>query len=363
MTSGYRPYIGGIEVFLAKLGPALVERGHEVGVLTSHGYMDLPDSETIDGVRIERAPFTEALVAEDPRMVLAGIRRSAAFLRDFAPDLVHLHFSDAVVFFYLRSAAAHPAPLVITFHLSPPPEVHDAHGALREALGRAARITAVSQATLDDVLAHATGGGELASVIPSGVDPPPGDPTPPPEDPPVVGAAGRLVPEKGFDILVDAVPELRERVPGVRVRIGGDGPEREALAARAERLGVADSVELPGWLEPGEINAFFGRASVAAVPSRWQEPFAITALQAKMAGRALVASRVGGLPEMIEDGRTGLLVEPEDAGALTGALAELLLDPGRGAAMGLAARERAVRLFGFERSLGEFERVYAEALG
>lgn len=357
-SPGYRPYIGGIEVFLAGLAPALAERGHEVCVLTAHGAMDLPDSEVIDGVRVERLRYSEGLVASDPRQILGAIRRAADVRRDFAPDVVNLHFSDATIFFYARSAAAHPAPMAMTFHVSPPRVLEDKRGAMWESLGGAARVTACSQATLDDVLALMPEKREAASVLYNGVEPPPGQPGPPSFDPPVVATAGRLIREKGFDVLVAAMPALRERVPGARLRIAGDGPELDPLRAQVERLGLGDCVELPGWVAPDEIHTLFEGASLVAVPSRWREPFCIVALQAMLAARAVVASDVGGVPEVVAAGETGELVPMEDPGALAAAIAARLAEPAETARMGERGRERALARFTMERSVNEFERLY-----
>jgi glycosyltransferase involved in cell wall biosynthesis len=98
--------------------------------------------------------------------------------------------------------------------------------------------------------------------------------------------------------------------------------------------------------------------SVVAVPSRWDEPFGLVALEAALMARPVVAARVGGLPEVVEDGRTGLLVEREDAHALAEALVCLLRDPAAADRMGVVARARASALFGWDRCVNEYERLY-----
>jgi glycosyltransferase involved in cell wall biosynthesis len=359
--NSYRPQIGGVEVFLAELAPALIERGHEVSVLTDLRGPD-PEHEIIDGAEVRRLPFTRALAAESPAELIRTSRQAAEAVREIAPDVVHLHFFDAGVFFYLRAAAAHPAPMALSFHLSPPPYLRERRdGALRKVMLAAGRITACSQPILDDALYVVPDVADRASVLPHGLAIPDLDAGAPPPDP-VVFAAGRLVEEKGFDVLIDALPALREAVPGARVVIVGDGPERPVLAARARVAGVGDAVALPGWVAPQEMYGEIAAAPVTSVPSRWREPFCLVALQAAMMGRPAVASRVGGLPEVVIDGETGVLVDRDDPPALAEELAALLRDRGRTEQLGRAARSRAVRDFSIGRCAERYEALFEELL-
>ena len=135
----------------------------------------------------------------------------------------------------------------------------------------------------------------------------------------VVGAVGRLVPEKGFDVLIHAMVELAD----AELVLMGDGPARAELEDLARRLGVRDRITFTGWVEPPW--AVRQRCDVLAVPSR-VEGFGLVAVEGLLAGIPVVASRVGGLPEVIEDGVTGLLVEPGDSGSLARALGVLAAD-------------------------------------
>jgi glycogen(starch) synthase len=103
------------------------------------------------------------------------------------------------------------------------------------------------------------------------------------------------VPEKGFDVAIDAMPSVLATHPAARLTIAGDGREREALQRRAERLSVSHAVELPGgWLR--RRPALIARSSIVLMPSRWREPFGLVALEAAQGGRPIVATRRGGLP-------------------------------------------------------------------
>jgi glycosyltransferase involved in cell wall biosynthesis len=158
-----------------------------------------------------------------------------------------------------------------------------------------------------------------------------------------VAALGRLSTWKGQEVLVDAVA----RLPGAVALIAGDawrGDERHAreLVARAAALGAADRVRLLGFRD--DVGTVLGAADVVAVPSTAPDPLPNSALEAAAAGCCVVAADHGGLPEIIRDGETGVLVTPRDATALADALAALREDPARlhrlGAAAATDVRER-----------------------
>jgi len=148
----------------------------------------------------------------------------------------------------------------------------------------------------------------------------------------VVGAVGRLAPEKGYDVLIQAMVELS----GCRLVLLGEGPERVPLTALACQLGVEDRIQMAGWVAAPWTSRF--RFDVMAVPSII-EGFGLVAVEALLAGMPVVASRVGGLVEILRDGETGLLVEPGDAAALGHALRGLLGDPAGRSAMGRRGRD------------------------
>ena len=360
-ANSYRPRIGGVEVFLSELAPALQARGHEVRVITDRGPDGTPDREEIDGVPVERLGFNGALASGRPAEVLAVGAQALRSVQAFDPDVIHLNFSDATIFFHLRASAREPRPTVLTFHLSPPADLRGRRdGVLHRSLAAAAAVTACSRAVLTDALEVAPERAEAASVIPNGLRPPPAEPVPAPPAP-VVFAAGRLVEEKGFDVLIDALPELIRAVPEARLVLAGEGPERDALAARARRLGVDGRVDFRGWVAPEAIDPAIRAATAVAIPSRWREPFCLVALEAALAGRPAVASRVGGLPEVVVDGQTGLLVGREDPGALAAALARGLGERALAERLGTAARARALAEFGIDRCAERYEAVFAEA--
>lgn len=188
-------------------------------------------------------------------------------------------------------------------------------------------------------------------VVPNGVDPgrfpdglPPARPGPPGSF--TVGFVGTLKPWHGLPVLVDAFARLHARRPGVRLLVVGDGPEREALRAELSGRGLLDAAELCGAVEPARIPGLLASMDVAVAPYPALEPFYFSPLKVMeylAAGRAVVASRIGQLPELLDGGRCGLLVAPGDAGELAQALDDLACDPCWRARLGQAARQRALR--------------------
>ena len=149
-------------------------------------------------------------------------------------------------------------------------------------------------------------------------------PSPVPSDGYVLGV-GRLVPEKGFDVLIDAVGTLEES-SRPQVVVIGNGPEREVLVKKAAQAGV--DLHLPGAVSPTELGHWYQRSRIVAVPSI-REGFGLVAAEAAAAGRAVVASAVGGIPEVVVDGLSGILVRPGNVEDLAAALQSV--DPRWGA--------------------------------
>ena len=182
-----------------------------------------------------------------------------------------------------------------------------------------------------------------------------------PEDS-VVAVVGRLEPAKGQRDAIMAFAEVRRAVPRLRLALlGGSAPyelpEAADLRRLAADLGVAECVGI-GFVPPDEMPAAIASATLILAPSRIYEGFCKPAAEAAAAGRPVVATTVGALPEVVADGLTGLLVPPSDPTALARAMIDLLADDARRAAMGVAARERARARFTLERSVRAYADLY-----
>jgi glycogen(starch) synthase len=128
------------------------------------------------------------------------------------------------------------------------------------------------------------------------------------------------------------------------------------------KLGVAEHVTFLDWVSPDRVLELMNKATLVIVPSRWPEPFGLVALEAAMMGRPVVASAVGGLPEIVEHGVSGLLVPPNDHEALAAAVDKILRDPSAARLLGPTARQRARAVFDFAAFVDAYEQSYATVL-
>jgi glycosyltransferase involved in cell wall biosynthesis len=177
---------------------------------------------------------------------------------------------------------------------------------------------------------------------------------------PVVGAVGSLLQLKGYDLLLEAFAMVRrDGRADARLVVLGEGPERQALAATARRLGLAEAVRFAGFVpDPLPVMARF---DVLAVPSS-SEGCPRSVLEAMFLGCPVAAFAVGGLPELVDHGRTGVLVHERDPRRLADALMMLLGGGERRRAMGAAARQRVAERFSADRYVAEVDKVLTEVL-
>ena len=167
-------------------------------------------------------------------------------------------------------------------------------------------------------------------------------------DRPVVVCVSRLVPRKGQDMLIRALPMIRQRIDGVALVIVGGGPYRSTLHRLAHRYAVAEHVVFTDGVPGAELPAHHAMADVFAMPCRTRgagldvEGLGIVYLEASATGVPVVAGRSGGAPETVRDGETGLVVDGWDLGEVAAAVSNILADPGRAARMGAAGRRWVV---------------------
>jgi glycosyltransferase involved in cell wall biosynthesis len=172
---------------------------------------------------------------------------------------------------------------------------------------------------------------------------------------------GRIEAAKGVAELLDAVAPLAPRFPALRLVLAGSG-DLAAWRRAAHERGVGDRVELTGWLDAGAREAHLARAAVFCLPSH-AEGLPMALLEAMAWGRAVVASRVGGIPEAVREGENGLLVPPHDAPALAAALARVLDDAGLRARLGERARMTVAQHYSTEAVCGRLAAIYNDLAG
>lgn len=175
----------------------------------------------------------------------------------------------------------------------------------------------------------------------------------------LVGAVGRLVPIKNIPLLLEAAVIVRRRHPAVRVVLVGDGELRADLEARAAALGLADAVTFAGWRR--DLPSVYADLDAVVISSD-NEGTPASLIEAMATGCPVVATRVGGVPDLVADGETGRLVPPADPDALAGALLALLDEPERTARMAELARKQALERYQAQRLVADVDRLYRELL-
>jgi glycosyltransferase involved in cell wall biosynthesis len=348
------------------VGPASAEPGFRAGAAAWAASPASPASPSRPG----EIAFHRAEISDRPRPLhdLAVVARLRRLLRQAGPDVVHAHGVRAGAFAALVLGPARPGRrpvLVVTVHNAPPPgrAGRAVFGLLERICAR--RAGAVLCASAD--LAGRMRRRGAARVVEFDV---PALPAPAPSADavararadfgaggrPVVLAAGRLAPQKGFDVLVAAAAQWRDRDPAPRLAIAGTGPLAAELTAAAARSG-ADLVLLG---ERDDVPALLAAADVVAVPSRW-EARALIVQEALRAGVPVVATRVGGTAALTGPD-AAILVPAEDPAALADAILAVLDDPALAARLSEAARARAAELPSAADAVAAAQAIYQDLL-
>jgi glycogen synthase len=356
-TDYFWPAIGGAEVFALNLLRGLQGRGIEFEVVANSTETAPADAALPDGLAVHRLPIRTALSRHDPLAAAALRRTIVELLARLQPDLVHeISLGPSDVFVHdarLRTRV----PCLVTLQQHIPRHLLSADATIGRALRAVEWIVACSHAVRAELLEAIPEVAGRCSVIHNALPDADHRPVLPPPRSPRLLCLGRLVEQKGFDVALQAFAAARAAVPGVRLVIAGDGPERGPLEARARQLGVAEEVDFLGWVHPQQTGALIDSATAVLMPSR-REPMALVGLETALRARPLIATRVGGTIELVADGESGLLLAVDDAPALSRAVVRLLRDPAAAAAMGGAARARALRLFPWHAHLAAYLALY-----
>ncbi|MHA3701428.1 glycosyltransferase family 4 protein [Jatrophihabitans sp. YIM 134969] len=372
--------VGGLGRHVDGLSRALAAGGTSVEVVT-RGAPEVPAQETRDKVEVLRARADEIEVGFAVESLLAWASSAdhallrAALPRVLAnpPDVVHAH-DWLVAQSAVTLAQAAGVPLVTTIHAT---EWGRHRGHLTTPLRRAVdsverwlvhqseRVVVCSQAMRSEVVDRLGADPARVDVVTGGVD---ADawggrrPARAPGRPPVLLFAGRVEWEKGLQTVVEALPALRRAVPGVTLRVAGDGAYLDEVRALARRRRVASAVTWLGRRSDTDLAAEYRAADVVVVPSLY-EPYGLVALEAAAAGTPRVVAATGGLAEQVRDGVSGVVVEPGDVAAWVAALRSVLADPDRARRLAAAARRDARRRHGWDVVAAATSEVYARALG
>lgn len=348
------PNVGGVEVLATKLLVALREHGYEFRVVTPLRDPALPMTDHYEGIPVHRLPF--AVDANNIDQVMRLRQRITKLKREFAPHLIHINAVSMSDFFHLTTASAHPAPLLVTLHGQWEDQLDSVVG---HTLRNATWVVGSSVAILQRGQKLTPGVATRSSIIPNAVETPTVLPQPLPRHEPRVLCLGRLVWYKGFDLAIYAFALVTKRFPQARLIIAGDGPMRTDLERQAAELDLTHAVEFIGQVAPENVLHLINSVNMLVLPS-WGEGLPVVALEAALMARPLVATRVGGLPEIVEHGKTGWLIERNDGEGLAEAISFLLGHYESATQMGCAARRQVQKTFSFERCVTAYDTLYQQ---
>jgi len=368
LPSSFAPHIGGVEEMTAGLARELQKRGHNVLVVAPLWPQTLPESEVIGGIQVRRQEYPAP--AKDWQALLRFLRRAPAALKTltqalnrFGANVINVHCLGPNALYGRWAARRLNLPLVASTHGE---FQGDDTSAAKSAFSRWTRrtcieaagcVTACSQYTLNNIPFAIRC---EAIVIPNAVDLAEADRQEGMIEPGFIFTAARLSYTKGIDLLIKPFAKCQLAVDA-RLWIAGDGPQRGELEDLARSAGLDDRCAFLGALPRNEVARLMGSCTFYVSPSR-EEGFGISNLEAMAAGKAVLATRVGGVPEVVLDGETGILVLPEDVDALAEGIRRLADDPALRERLGAAGRERA-RLFSWDAVTERYLEVYGKVCG
>jgi glycosyltransferase involved in cell wall biosynthesis len=351
--------VGGAEQHLLQLLPALRERGVDARFLSLDAGDDAP---RFHQALIDRdVPWTSVPCGPDvsPRLAVSVV----GAIRAERPDLIHTHMVHADVYGSVGARLLR-RPFLSTRHNDDRYLLGPFRHVDRAFMEQARAIIAISDAVRAFHVSAGLPENKLVTIH-YGLDEPPREPSETkPADvgvrpgAPLVVAVGRLIEQKDHATLLRAFARVHETRPDARLAILGWGRLEGALRAQIGELGLDDAAFLLGRVEPRD---WLERADVFVHTSRW-EGFGIVLLEAMLSGLPVVATRVSAIPEIVHDGRTGVLTAPGDDGAIAAAIVELLDSPARRAELGAAGRRRAREEFSVARMAERTIAVYESVL-
>ena len=365
--------------FVLRLARALASEDVTVRVVAP-GARGLASSESLGGVHVDRfryAPRRFETLAYGGNMAAqvrdswsakvtlvgflgAEFRAGVRARREFQPSLVHAHwwFPNGIAATWVARMGS--IPLVTTLHgtdVRMARSISASRPAFRHVMQHSSAVTAVSRWLAAEAQSIVSTRPPIVAPMPVATELFMADAT-------VARSrrllfVGRLMPQKGIDVLIDAL----SRLPAdVGLDVVGDGPDRPALEARASELGVSDRVHFHGAVKQYTLPSLYQRAAALVVPST-DEGLGLVAVEAQLCETPVVAFDSGGLPDVIQHDRTGILVSERSAGALAASIQSMLERGDKGAALGAAGRLHALATFAPESVARRYADIYRSVIG
>ncbi|MGH3133993.1 MAG: glycosyltransferase family 4 protein [Gaiellaceae bacterium] len=348
--------ISGSEAHLLQLLPDLRARGWDIRFLMLHE--DEPGAwEFARELRARGVPLDDIELRADVDPIAFG--EVVAQLARLRPRILHTHLVHADVYGQLAGSIARIPLRLSTKHGFNEFREGRWFGMADRSVGSLAHVHIAISQGLARYLAETEGfDEENFEIVHYGISARDGV-RPYSSTEPRLLCIGRLIPIKGHLVLLRALAQARARVPGITLDVAGRGPLEPALRSLARELRLEGAVRFRGFVSP--VQRAIEDAAIVVVPSLG-EGFGMVALEAMERARPVIASSVGGLPEIVAEGETGLVVPPADAEALSDAIVELAGDLDRAAEMGRSGRERALAEFPPERCAAQIEELYVAGL-
>ena len=345
---------GGRALFVSELAGALEKLGHSI--LWARENSNLEDAPPGQGDFVTRA--SDFGPGASQLSFSLFVQSLEAFLDVQRPDIIHCHRVGMIESLVLcQLAARRGIPLIYTEHEAPVQSAEAFAQSRRELLARFERIvvpSSSSQAVLNQLFPSLS---QKTVVINNGVS---------------IGQqvhrvdlgsvffSGRHSEEKGLKWLLSAWSGVLAAHPGASLAIAGTGPQTAAMKLFAQSLGVAGSIRWLGWCERAMGRSHAARSQVVVVPSRWAEPFGLTAAEASAEGRPVVVARAGALTELVVHGETGVHVPVDDNGELSRAVCRMLDNPAWCDVLGAAGRDHVRENFSMSESAQRHVRLYED---
>lgn len=368
-THSFYPRKGGVETVLLNLSRSLSKEGHQVSIFVNHYPPSLPSREQINGVDVYRLPLS--LGTECMRDTLASLRnitfelgRLILFLKKYSPDILNVHFiSLGHALLSTLAARFLKLPVVATAHgsdLTYLPQKFQLYRFIARRVLQNAQVTTFSCDFIKDTSFQLFGKNKgVVQTIRNGVDislfnneEHYGD---------YILAIGRIEFEKGFDYLLHAYKKLITIGRTERLLIAGEGTQKDKYEKLVVNLNLQRMVCFLGCVEEYRITDLIKDCKFLVISSL-REGFPVVCLEAMATGKAIVATRVGGIPEIINDGVNGFLVEPKDPQALADVMLKLLRNDEICRQMGKNGRKLVEKQYTWKKITNRYLEVYHEAI-
>ncbi|WP_374721658.1 glycosyltransferase [Peribacillus tepidiphilus] len=371
LTWEYPPnMIGGLSRHVNGLATTLASKGNEVHVITAGKY-DLKEYELMNGVHVHRVqpyyPSEEDFIHWVSGLNLQIVEKIKEITEYSKPALLHAH--DWLVAASAITAKEHFAiPLVSTIHATESGRnngIHTAmhrfiHGQEQMLVEQSDHIIVCSEYMKNEVKELFSCEDGKISIIPNGIFPEEmllEDEGSQFQERKMIFSWGRMVPEKGFDILIGAAKKVHESYKDILFLVAGKGPLLETYRRKVAEEGMEEYFHFIGFVNDKTRNSILKECYTAVFPSLY-EPFGVVALEAMVAQKPVIVSETGGLKAIIQPGITGMLCKPGDASDLAHSLIYLLSNPKKASSMAASGKKVALKLFSWERVALETERIF-----